>query len=268
MSLFGSKKLPKPPTYPIHDMVDDAINVIMASSYIARNREYLEKMERVEFVYTPEMIANSFANYAGNRSYKVYTFEGLSLLICTCAAVFTLYTKNHNLHQVKRALKWIFDKTLYELKAYNDDWDAVDEEKIDEFYKKFPEYRVKEYYPQYMELGRKMITFVLGHEIGHIMLGHMDRTNGISNNVSRNNERSCDLFSCSILQGTGFGSSFAEGAVFLTLIFFFMDNTKYRNQQYGTHPGHKDRVMNMVQSFKNELMYANISENDIMNLMR
>ena len=268
MSLFGNKKLPNPPTYQIQDMVDDAINMIMASGYISRNRAYLEKMERVSFEYTPELIANSFAHYAGNNRYHVYTFAGLSLLICTCASIFTVYTKTHKTNQVKRALKWLFNNALGETEAYGRTWDVVDEIKIELFYKKFPEYLVKEYYPQYTELARKMIAFVLGHEIGHIMLGHLDRTNQIPNNVSRNNERSCDLFSCSILQGTGVGSSFVGGPVFLTLIFFFMDDSKYRNHQYGTHPGHRDRVMNMVQSFKNELLYANISEADILNLMR
>lgn len=268
MNLFGNKKWLTPPTYQIHEMVDDAINMIMASSYIAKNRAYLEKMERVEFVYSDEMIANSFASAAGIDSYKVYTFAGLSQLICTCAAVFSVYTKNHRVDKVKRALKWIFGNVFFDIEAYGRNWDGVNEEKIDRFYQKFPEYCVKENYPQYAELARKMITFVLGHEIGHIMIGNLNRTDHAPNNVSRNNERSCDLFSCSILQGTGIGSTFAEGAVFMMLVFYFLDDTKGRNAQYGTHPGHRDRVMNIVQSFKNELAYANISETDILNLMR
>lgn len=257
-----------PPEYEIQDMVDDAINVIQASSYIARNRAYLEKMAKVDFIYTPELIANSFAARTGGASYGVYTFAGLSLLICTCAAVFTVYTRTHKVNQAKRALKWLFNNVFTEIFAYGEEWDAIDEDKIDEFYKRFPEYVVKENYPQYMELARKMITFVLGHEIGHIMLCHCDRTNQNTNNISRNNERSADLFSCSIMQGTGFGSSFAEGGVFLILIFYFMADKKKRNLQYGTHPGYVDRVMNIVQAFRNELMYANITETDIKRLMR
>lgn len=262
------KKRVSPPEYDIQDMVDDAINVIHASSYIARNRAYLDKISRVKFVYSEEMIANSFAARTGIDSYGVYTFEGLSLLLCTCAAVFSEFTSNHNAAQAKKALKWLFGHVFTEIFAYGDEWDAILPEKIDAFYRRFPEYLVKENYPRYMELARKMITFVLGHEIGHIMLCHCDRTNGKMNNVSRNNERSADLFSCSILQGTGFGSSFAEGAIFLILSFYFMDTKKTRNLQYGTHPGHTDRVMNIIQSFKNELRFANISEADILYLMK
>ena len=258
----------KPPKYPIQDMVDDAINVIQASSYLARNRAYLEKMSRVKFIYTPEPIANSFAARNGGNSYGVYTFAGLSLLLCTCSAVFSVYTKTHNAHRAKRALKWLFNNVFTEIEAYGEEWDAIDIKKIDEFYQRFPEYLVRENYPRYMELARKMIAFVLCHEIGHIMLSHCDRTSSMGNNVSRNNERSADLFACSILQGTGFGSSFAEGGVFLMLVFYFMADKKTRNIQDGTHPGYIDRIMNIVQSFRNELMYANITELDIKRLMR
>lgn len=262
------KKHVSPPEYNIQDMVDDAINVIQASSYIARNRAYLEKMSKVKFIYSEEMIANSFAGRTGCASYGVYTFAGLSLLLCTCAAVFGEFTRNHKAARAKKALKWLFGHVFTEISAYGEEWDAIIPEKIEEFYRRFPEYLVKENYPRYMELARKMITFVLGHEIGHIMLCHCDRSNDTTNNVSRNNERSADLFSCSIVQGTGFGSSFAEGAIFLILCFYFMDTKKTRNLQYGTHPGHTDRVMNIIQSFKNELMFANISESDILHLLR
>lgn len=258
----------KPPKYPIQDMVDDAINVIEASSYIARNRAYLEKMSRVKFIFTPEPIANSFAARTGGNSFGVYTFAGLSLLMCTCAAIFSLYMRTHKVSQAKRAVKWLFGNVFTEIEAYGEEWDAIDPAKIDEFYQRFPEYLVKENYPQYMELARKMITFVLCHEIGHIMLCHCDRTNENSNNVSRNNERSADLFACSILQGTGFGSSFVDGSIFMLLTLYFMYDKKEKNLQYGTHPGMKDRIMNIVQSFRNELMYASISETDIKRLMR
>lgn len=268
MSLFGKKKLPKPPTYQIHDMVDDAINLILASSYIARNRAYLEKMSKVDFKYSKEMIANSFAQNAGCNTYHVYTFAGLSVLMCTCAAIFSVYIRTHKAWQAKRALKWLFGNVFGEIDAYGCTWDSVRMDKIIEFYHRFPEYLVKENYPQYRELAFKMIAMVLGHEIGHIMLGHVDRTNSKTNNVSRNNERSADLFSYSIMQSTGLGSSFAEGAIFMLLTLYFMDGKKYSNQQYGTHPGHRDRVLNAVQSFKNELEYANIRESDILNLMR
>lgn len=262
------KNLVNPPRYPIQDMVDDAINVIQASSYLARNRSYLEKMSKVRFIYTPEPIANSFASSMGAGSYSVYTFAGLSILLCTCAAVFSVYTKTHNAHRSKRALKWLFNNVFTEIEAYGEEWEAVDPKKIDEFYKRFPEYLVRENYPRYMELSRKMIAFVLCHEIGHIMLSHCDRTSSMGNNISRNNERSADLFACSVLQGTGFGSSFAEGGVFLILVFYFMADKKARNIQDGTHPGYIERIMNIVQSFRQELMYANITELDIKRLMR
>jgi hypothetical protein len=173
-----------------------------------------------------------------------------------------------NVYKTKRALKWLFGNVFTEVSAYGEEWNAVEPSKIDEFYSRFPEYLVKENYPQYMELARKMIAFVLGHEIGHIMLCHCDQTYSDTNNVSRNNERSADLFSCSIFQGTGFGSSFVDGAIFMQLVFYFMSDKRHRNSQYGTHPGMKDRIMNIVQSFKNELLYANIHESDILNLIK
>ena len=52
------------------------------------------------------------------------------------------------------------------------------------------------------------------------------------------------------------------------LVFYFMADKKARNIQDGTHPGYIERIMNIVQSFRQELMYANITELDIKRLMR
>ena len=54
----------------------------------------------------------------------------------------------------------------------------------------------------------------------------------------------------------------------LMLVFYFMADKKARNIQDGTHPGYIERIMNIVQSFRQELMYANITELDIKRLMR
>lgn len=258
----------RPPRFPVRDMVDDAIHTILSSRYIVGNRSYVKKVGNVKFVYSKEPIANSFASIEKDGSYCVYTFAGLSTLMCACAAIFSIYTMTHKVGRAKRALNWLFENAIGELELHREVWEAVEADALADFYGKFPEYTGKDKYPQTVELARKMIASVIGHEIGHIVLGHCDRSGGTANNVSRNDERSADLFSCSIMQGTGFGGSFVDGEVFMQIALYFMCEKSQRNLQYGTHPGAKDRVMNIVQSFENELRYSSIGLSDILRLIR
>lgn len=244
-------------------LVRKAINICESSDYLISNTRYRDIVKAIHYTYVSEPVLNSFAVRRDGINY-IYTFNGLCTMLCLYAAVFGTYMKSHNVKQAKDAISWISDNMIGECTYSEIKFSAIKMEEISSFSKKFPVYYNKALYSMYRELSVKAIAAVLGHETGHVCLGHVDGTSMIENNVSRNDERSADLFACSILQGTGIGGSFADGVLLMTLSLYFLSGD---DDGDGNHPSSVERVMNIIQSFKNELEYSNIHESDILKLL-
>ena len=119
-----------------------------------------------------------------------------------------------------------------------------------------------------------MLVGIFGHELGHMCLGHCGQTaQHEQNSVSRNNERTADMFASSIAQSLANGFAGAVGAVFVDISFLWMDGK--RNKLYGgkqsefaTHPMSRERVEMFIDSFNTVLETSPISAKMLRKLMK
>ena len=119
-----------------------------------------------------------------------------------------------------------------------------------------------------------MLVGIFGHELGHMCLGHCGNySQHEQNSLSRNNERSADMFASSIAQSLANGFAGAVGAVFVDISFLWMDGK--RNKLYGgkqsefaTHPMSRERVEMFIDSFNTVLETSPISAKMLRKLMK
>lgn len=260
MSNSHNVKIPK---YDIFSMVDNGINICRSSGYINKNAAYRNIVKNIHYTYMDEPIINSFAGKKDGIS-SVYSCEGLCTMLSIYSPIFGYYINSKNASLVRQSASWICDNMIASGKYGDSVFSVIKYERIRDFYTKFPMYSSENMDSLYKELTVKSIAGIIGHETGHICLGHVDNSERSDNNISRNDERSADLFACSILQGTGIGSSFVDGMLLMTLAIYFMEGD---DTGYETHPSSTERVMNIIRSFKNELEFSNIHESDILKII-
>ena len=94
-----------------------------------------------------------------------------------------------------------------------------------------------------------MVIGVLGHEVGHQVLGHMDGNGRLPNNVeiSRNQEREADSFANSVIASSPFGEYVFSG----TLLWHYALACKEEQEgitKAGNHPLERERVGNLIRA--------------------
>lgn len=123
--------------------------------------------------------------------------------------------------------------------------------------------------------GVAILVALMGHELGHACLGHVmvDADAEDQNSISRNNERSADLFASSVAQSIGNGYTGAVGAVVLDASFVWMTG-KYasrpstnKNNRFTTHPVSIDRVKMFIDSFNVLLEHSPVTAKQLMKLV-
>jgi Zn-dependent protease with chaperone function len=110
-----------------------------------------------------------------------------------------------------------------------------------------------------------MMAQVIGHELGHIALGH---TLGTSANleVSRNQEREADSFASSVLSTCPFGEYLVAGPVVWELIWVWCEHAGNRRIA-ATHPLSKERLMEFIRANKDESEAIGMCESTIREFM-
>lgn len=117
-----------------------------------------------------------------------------------------------------------------------------------------------------------VLVGIIGHELGHACLGHVYQAD--QNSLSRNNERSADLFASSIAQSIGSGYAGAIGAVVAHVSFVWLagKHSMYKNDgnsrknKFMSHPVSVDRVQAFVDSFNTMLVTSPVTAKMLMKL--
>lgn len=97
-------------------------------------------------------------------------------------------------------------------------------------------------------LAAGMVIGILGHEVGHHVLGHLDRTGGMARNdeVARNREREADSFASSIIASSPFGEYVFAGTL---LWHYALANMQGEGELVeGSHPLSVERLENLVRA--------------------
>lgn len=116
----------------------------------------------------------------------------------------------------------------------------------------------------YTELCSRMFTMMLAallaHECGHLCLGHHYCGSGAeTGGTSRNDERSADIFACSVLQSLGTGEYGATGMLSLLVSLMFSSPEMPEYNGLDTHPAMIERIRNVFATFDSMLKYSRVS---------
>jgi len=103
------------------------------------------------------------------------------------------------------------------------------------------------------------ILATIAHEQGHICLSHTLR-GPIDDDVSRNDERQAELFSCSVSATTPFAGHIVLSSLFVNVLFAWMMGN---DEIATTHPHSRERVFNTVNSNERILKNLGITKNNI-----
>lgn len=92
-----------------------------------------------------------------------------------------------------------------------------------------------------------MFIGVLGHEMGHVCLGHVEGPNYYAANqeVSRNHEREADSFASSVTAMTPFGECLYEGTLFWHAVLAMQQGAEAAES---THPLERERLENLIRA--------------------
>ena len=97
-------------------------------------------------------------------------------------------------------------------------------------------------------LSAGMVIGILGHEVGHHVLGHLDNTGSMAKNseIKRNQEREADSFANSVISSSPFGEYVFTG----TLLWHYALANKQaeRGSVEGTHPLALERLENLIRA--------------------
>lgn len=97
-------------------------------------------------------------------------------------------------------------------------------------------------------LAAGMVIGILAHEVGHHVLGHLDRTGGMAKNdeITRNQEREADSFASSVISSSPFGEYVFAG----TLLWHYAlaNKQQERGSVEGTHPLSLERLENLIRA--------------------
>lgn len=120
----------------------------------------------------------------------------------------------------------------------------------------------------FLDLSRRMfqmmVTCVLAHEAGHVCLWHSLRGQGADPGATnRNDERSADIFACSVLQSLGTGELGAVAFVCQMASLMFTSKKRENYDGMDSHPGTVERIRNIYTSFANVMKYSKVKWSDI-----
>lgn len=236
-------------------------DMVKNCSYVLKNPEYNKKANVTELeVSMKDTTVNAYAmclEYDPERNTEKYLINilgGFCNAMQLAAISMAIYDHDKDISKFRDILRWICKKALEKgTFSFSNISDGIEELKI-----KFS----SNIYKESKSYLSGALIYVLGHELGHIALSHVVRDERDDNTISRNNERSADLFAFSVSDTTPFSRYAILGGLVSTITFAWFDEG-YPVESESTHPYARERVYNHVTSNREYLASIGITMNNI-----
>jgi hypothetical protein len=250
MSLFKIMQFPLRTT---KEDIDFLFEMVRKSPYVNNNIDYKKKAQNttIKFEEENEQV-NAHAGSESVNSHYIRILQGICNATRLTSVALAQFKNDSNIERLKNTCKWIGNKIinsqyifstdalsdgLEELEYSTDDMIAID---------------AKSY-------AAGSIIATIAHEQGHICLSHTVR-GPVDDDVSRNDERQAELFSCSVSTATPFAGHIVLASLFVNVLFAWMMGD---DEIATTHPHSRERVFNTVNSHERILKNLGITKNNI-----
>lgn len=249
-----SKKFPL--TYSKDD-INFIFSMCTMSPYVNNNSEYKKKASETRIVLSDASLVNAFAS-GSNSSYKIQLNAGLCDICAFIGLALAKYRVDRNIYDLSTACKWAGDASIANEFKFTKQLvlDGIEKFKYTESDTLFHD--AGSYFTG-------LVLSVCGHELGHICCGHT-LNQSVSNQTSRNDERTADLFAQSIISATPFGSYLILSSLFVEIVFAWMSPNEEESPAT-THPYSRERVYNILTSHEEYLNSLGINKSNIDNFL-
>ena len=234
--------------------IDYVFTMVKSSSYVSKNKMYLDMANNTAISLSQKTVVNAYAQRISESSYRITFLTGICNAFIALAYGLADYEVNKDLATLKKVIRSTCKSAIS---------GGVDEHAIR---KALESGNVQDsnqigYEAQSYALG--MAISVMGHELGHVCLGHLHSNEG-SLTVSRNDERQADLFASSVVATTPFAKYCVLGNLFVEVMFsWFGPETAPAT----THPYSRERVMNMINSTDEILAAYGFNKDNILDFL-
>lgn len=245
------------PLYTTKQDVELLFEMVRKCNYVAGNPDYNRKANNTKISFAEgDHSVNAYAQSYDEESHKITILNG----ICNTTkftAVALAYFKEYGeegggIGRIALAMRWLGNKIIENnyvfpissiqegLKAMEYDTNGI----------------ISIEAKSYAAGG---ILSVIGHEQGHICLSHTLRDDW-SDEVSRNDERTADLFGCNVSLTTPFASNIVLATLFVEVVFNWMSGN---HRIATTHPASRERVYNTINAHDVILKELGITKENI-----
>lgn len=258
--------------------VDDALSACIRTKHVIENPAYAGPADAIfPFTIGSDFMLNAFSCVIDDREreslkqnnpsvdwdrYKfgIVVFDGILIWMSLLGYVTDCLVRTEDIGRARKMLRWMGENLT-------DDGD-VPSDMAERFMKKFWTDCGGDTVERTRTYSMSILYSLMGHEMGHICLGHvMSMTYCDTNSLSRNDERAADLFAASIAQSMNSGYI---GAICTTIldISFTWAKKNARIVRYGSHPDPTERVRNFTESFAAVLDSSRIDSKALLKLCR
>ncbi len=228
-------------------------DLIRTCPYISDNSDYKEKANATKIYFEGDNSdVNAYATVRGENLYKIVMFAGICNMFKLSSLIIAEFEYSKNTQFLENSVKWISNKIIsnggtFTIEDYNEGANLLSK----------PNNNI---YKEAKSFLAGTILSVIGHEQGHICLSHVLRGDTGDAN-SRNDERSADLFSCSVAESTPFGRYSVLGNLIFEIIFTWLSESTDRAES--THPHSRERLYNWINSHREYLASFGITKDSI-----
>lgn len=226
--------------------------------YVSGNPDYSRKANLTEFVFLgDDSTVNADASMrgmGGKEAYRIRLFQGLCESFRFGSIAIAEYMKTQDLEKFIRSIKYL-GTSIMNNGGFSGE---LVRKGISECGMKLTGNICREA----KSFLAGSVLFVLGHEQGHICLSHVVRDYD-SDHLSRNDERSADLFACSVAEASLFTGYAVMGGLLMGFIFSWLHGRPSDSDPENTHPAGVERVYNLLNSHKEYLRSIGITSDNI-----
>lgn len=235
------------------DDIEFIFNMCAMSPYVKQNPDYKKKASETRIVLSDTTLVNAFAS-GHNGSFKIQINSGLCNIFAFIGLALAKYRVDNNIDDLIRACRWAGEQTSTTKFQFT-------KEMIVAGINEFNYVESDPFIHDANSYFTGLVLSVCGHELGHICCGHT--LNGsVSNQTSRNDERTADLFAQSIIATTPFGSYLILSSMFVEIVFAWMSPDE-ADSPATTHPYSRERAYNILTSHEEYLASIGINKSNI-----
>lgn len=221
--------------------LDFIFEICTRSPYVSGNPDYKKKARATEIIFNPDDEVNAYAQSLGGNRSRITMMNGLCNIAIPLAFALATFKNDSDIDILTHACNAITDTGNSSFK--DNEVDPMLERLGYDLKNKYLAEEAKSFFTG-------ILLSVVAHELGHICLSHVVRNDGTFE-TTRNDERSADLFSQSVISSTPFGGYTILSSLFIEILFTWM--LKNDDGPATTHPHARERVINTVNSHEQYL---------------